>query len=175
VTRSLALPFALASLVLGARAARADGPPERRREDDLEHRLVLGIGGAAEAELRDHTAHAGGNVMLEWDAIEEWLELEVGLSVLTTPGGLELPVDLLVKKPFTLARGVEVMAGLGPEIVQVTGGAERGTYFGGELALDFMFWPTRKVGLWVEPEYDFVFHDGLSRGLGSTGGLLLGW
>lgn len=68
------------------------------------------------------------------------------------------------------------MIGVGPEVVRVTGGADRGTYFGGEFALDFMFWPWgRRVGLWVEPEYDLVFHNGASSGIGTTGGVLFCW
>ncbi len=41
--------------------------------------------------------------MVEWDAVESSLELEVGASMLITPGGVEVPGDLLVKKPFRLA------------------------------------------------------------------------
>jgi len=67
------------------------------------------------------------------------------------------------------------MVGVGPEVVRNTG-ANGGTYFGGEMALDFMFWPWgRLVGLWVEPEYDLIFHDRASGGIGTTGGVLLGW
>jgi hypothetical protein len=113
--------------------------------------------------------------MVEWDAIENWLELELGASVLTASGGVSVPVDLLVKKPFKLARWAELMIGIGPEVVQTTG-IGKGTYFGGEAALDFMFWPwDPRAGLWVEPEYDLVFHDGASSGLGATGGVLFGW
>lgn len=36
-------------------------------------------------------------------------------------------------------------------------------------------WPWgRHVGLWVEPEYDVIFRDGTSSGLGATGGVLFG-
>jgi hypothetical protein len=106
---------------------------------------------------------------------ENWLELEVGASVLTAPGGVSIPIDLLVKKPFTLSRWAEFMVGLGPEVVQVTG-ANKGTYFGGEVAVDFMFWPWgKRVGLWVEPEYDLTYQHGASSGIGTTGGVLLGW
>jgi hypothetical protein len=35
--------------------------------------------------------------------------------------------------------------------------------------------PRRRVGLWFEPEYDVVFRDGTSSGIGSTGGVLFGW
>ncbi len=80
-----------------------------------------------------------------------------------------------MKKPFTLSRWAEFMIGLGPEVVRVTG-ANQGTYFGGEVALDFMFWPWgKRVGLWVEPEYDLTYQHGVSSGIGTTGGVLFGW
>ena len=50
-----------------------------------------------------------------------------------------------------------------------------GTFFGGQAVLDFMFWPTQRFGFWIEPTYDLIARDGLSRGLGRTGGLLIGW
>ena len=67
---------------------------------------------------------------------------------------------------------VHVLAG---EVVQLTG-ARRGTFFGGEVALDLMFWPWgRRIGLWLEPEYDAVAQGGVASGVGATGGLLVGW
>jgi hypothetical protein len=145
-------------------------------KDELpDHTIIVGVGGAAEFESGDRSLHPGANIMVEWDAIENWLELEVGTSVLTADRGVEVPIGLLVKKPFKLARWAEFMVGLGPEVVQVTG-ANKGTYFGGEVALDFMFWPWgRHVGLWVEPEYDLVFEPRASSGIGTTGGVLIGW
>lgn len=145
------------------------------KDESAEHTIVLGVGGATELELGDGSLHPGANLMVEWDAIENWLELEVGVSVLTANHGVEVPVDLLVKKPFKLARWAELMIGVGPEAVQVTG-ANGGTYVGAEAASDFMFWPWGgRVGLWVEPEYDVVFHGGASSGIGATGGVLFGW
>jgi hypothetical protein len=131
----------------------------------------LPAGGAAELELGDGPLHPGANVMVEWDAIESWLELEVGVSVLTARGGVQIPIDLLVKTPFRLAPRAEFMIGVGPEVARATG-ANRGTYFGGEVALDFIFWPWGEhVGLWIEPEYD---QQGASSGIGTTGGVLFG-
>jgi hypothetical protein len=142
----------------------------------IEHTVIVGVGGAAELELRDGSVHLGANIMVEWDAIENWLELEVGASVLSAEGGVEVPFDLLAKKPFHLTRWSEFMIGAGPEVVYVHTPTTKATYFGAELALDFMFWPWgRRVGLWIEPEYDLIFHDGSSSGLGATGGVLIGW
>jgi hypothetical protein len=144
--------------------------------EGIEHTIIVGVGGAAELELRRGALHPGGNVMIEWDAVENWLELEVGASALSADSGVEVPIDLLVKKPFRLARWAEFMVAIGPEVIAVSNPTTKSTYFGGEAALDFMFWPWgRRVGLWVEPEYDFIVRDGISHGLGSTGGVLLGW
>jgi hypothetical protein len=144
-------------------------------QDNLDHTIVVGVGGAAELELEDGSLRPGANIMVEWDAIENWLELEVGTSLLSRSGGVEIPIDLLIKKPFRLARRAEFMIGLGPEIVEVTG-TNKGTYFGGEVALDFMFWPWgRHLGLWVEPEYDLTYQHRASSGIGTTGGVLFGW
>ncbi len=166
------LPFALAAGLLAwpSNARAQDAPGE-----ETEHTLVVGVGGVGELELADGSLHPGGNVMIEWDAIENWLELEIGASVLAADHGVAVPIDLLAKKPFQLTRWAELMIGVGPELVQVTG-TGRGTFFGGEAALDLMFGPWgRRVGLWVEPEYDLIVHDGVVSGVGSTGGVLVGW
>jgi hypothetical protein len=168
---ALIVVWPAAAAASDARAGRA----QEEREEREERTLIVGAGGAAEVELADGSAHAGANVFVEWEAIEGWLELELGASVLPAGDAAEVPVDLLFKKPFRLAPGIELMAGLGPEVVTVTGGAARGTYAGGEVALDFMFWPWRRAGLWIEPAYDFVFRDGVAHSLGSTGGVMLGW
>lgn len=69
----------------------------------------------------------------------------------------------------------ELMVGLGPEIVHAAGSKKRGTFFGAVLALDFMFWPTQHVWLWVEPTYNLISRGGLSSGVGATFGVILGW
>jgi hypothetical protein len=142
----------------------------------VHHTIIVGVGGATELELADRSLHPGANLMVEWDAIENWLELEIGASVLSANRGVEAPIDLLIKKPFKLAPWAEFMVGVGPEVVLVSNPTTKATYFGGEVALDFMFWPWgRRVGLWVEPEYDLVFDQRGSSGIGATGGVLFGW
>jgi hypothetical protein len=144
-------------------------------EKAIEHTIVLGVGGAGEFELGEGSFHQGANVFVEYEAIDDWLELELGASLLFAEAGVEIPIDLLVKKPFQLSRRVEFMPGLGPELVSVSGTGKDGTFGGIEFALDFMFWPSGRVGLWIEPSYDIVFRDGISHGVGGTGGLIFGW
>jgi hypothetical protein len=68
------------------------------------------------------------------------------------------------------------MVGVGPQIVRVFHPNEGGTFLGVELALDFMYWPTKHVGLWLQPSYGVVFRgSGSSHGLSSTAGIIAGW
>jgi len=173
--RTSLLAFAAAALVAKSASAENGGQEQKEDEEYIEHTIILGVGGAGELELADGTLHAGANVMVEWDAIDNWLELELEASILSADRGTEIPVDLIVKKPFHLTRWAEVMIGVGPEVVQVSNPTTKATYFGASAALDFMFWPTQRFGLWVEPSYDLIARDGLSSGIGSTGGLLIGW
>src|SRR3984893_16423077 len=113
----------------------------------VEHTVIIGGGGAIERELGERSTHAGANVFLEYEAIEGWLELELGASWLAIPGGTELPNDLLVQKPFSLTREADLLDGAGPQIVRVFHPNEGGTFLGVEFALDFMYWPTKHVGL----------------------------
>jgi hypothetical protein len=101
-------------------------------------------------------------------------ELEAGASVLQSRDGLELPVDLLIKKPFPLLPRLDFMIGAGSELVEMLrpGQAAR---FGGQLALDLMYWPTERVGVWLEPTCDALSYRGVSLSLESTSGLLIGW
>jgi len=96
-----------------------------------DHTVLIGLGGATEYELGGGSFHSGGNAMVEWDIIENWLELEVAASLLAGDKGVEVPIDLIVKKPFRLAQVVEFMIGVGPELVRVFTPAKKTTYVGG--------------------------------------------
>jgi hypothetical protein len=43
------------------------------------------------------------------------------------------------------------MIGAGPSFTQTRNGSEKGTQVNVEFALDFMFWPTKDLGWFVEP------------------------
>jgi hypothetical protein len=154
---------ALALVALWSSAAAADPEAERH--------WVVGVGGAGEVELGNGAAHGGGNVMVEWEAIADWLEIEVDASLLAAGSGVEVPVDLLFKKPFRLSSRAELMIGAGPEVVL----GDAATRYGVELAVDFMYWPTRRFGAWAEPAYDVTFASGTSQSLAITAGVMIGW
>ncbi len=145
-------------------------PSAARADESFERRWIVGVGGAGELETSGGGAHAGANVMIEWEAIEGQLEIEADVSALAGDG-VEVPIDLLVKRPFQLSRRLECMIGAGPEIVHTRDGMK----YGGEAAVDFMYWPTQRAGAWVEPSYDLTVDHGAAHALGVTIGVMIGW
>lgn len=60
-------------------------------------------------------------------------------------------------------------------IARMFAGARHEISTAAEVVLDFMFWPTRNVGWYVEPSYSVSFGANGERRLGVTAGLLIGW
>ena len=142
---------------------------------EKEPAAILELGAAASRSLNGGRSAGGPSLAVEVTPIKEWLELEAGVTPLFSAQATEWDTDLLFKKPWTLSRKVEFMAGIGPEWVH-TGHAGAGVNaLAGEAALDFMFWPTRKrkFGWYLEPAYDHGFVYAHDQSLGVTCGLLI--
>jgi hypothetical protein len=75
---------------------------------------VLEIGGAGERSFPGGETSFGPSVAIEFNVIKNWLEIEAGISRLSSGRNSEWSTDLLFKKPFTLSEKVEFMFGIGP-------------------------------------------------------------
>jgi hypothetical protein len=137
------------------------------------HSLVLEIGPAAEWPLHGERPNYGGTIAVEKEVIENWLELELGITALGTSGQRELSADLLFKKPFRLSPAVEFMVGAGPSITRTLTGPDKGTSAAVQFVIDFMFWSSKNVGWYVEPAMSITPETG-KKSLGVTGGLVIG-
>ena len=82
---------------------------------EREHALVLEIGPAGEWPFNDKP-NFGGTFAIEATPIENWLEIEMGLTSLATAGRSEISGDVLFKKPFRVSPTFEFMIGAGPSI-----------------------------------------------------------
>lgn len=71
-------------------------------------------------------------------------ELEFGVTPTFTHHSTEWDMDFLFKKPWTLAKRVEFMFGVGPEWIHIRENGITTNSVAGEVALDFMFWPSPK-------------------------------
>jgi hypothetical protein len=161
-------PVLIASLFLCAGNAFAQSL-------DKEPAAVVELGGAADWNVKDGGSSFGPTVAVEVTPIEDWLELEAGVTPLFARHSTEWDIDLLFKKPWTLSKKAEFMLGVGPEWVHATKYNITTNSISGEVVLDFMFWPSAKhrFGWYIEPGYEYNFGRGREQSLGISGGLLI--
>lgn len=142
--------------------------------EEPEPTAILELGGAGEWSLKDGNSSFGPTAAVEVTPIENWLEIEGGVTPLFASHHTEWDTDLLFKKPFTLSETVEFMAGAGPEWEHTTGRDEADSV-AGEAALDVMIWPwpESRFGWYVEPSYSYDFGRGHEQALAVSVGLLI--
>ena len=116
---------------------------------------VAEFGGAANTGLKGGDKSFGYSISVEVTPIEDWLELELGVSPTFGPKVSERDIDLLFKKPWTLSPTVEFMFGVGVAWDHTIENSISTNAANGEVALDFMFWPgaKHKLGWYLEPAY----------------------
>jgi len=138
--------------------------------------VILELGGATSWNVNGGAATFAPNLAAEITPIENWLEIEAGVSPFFTRHSTEWDTDLLFKKPWTLSRKAEFMLGVGPELVHLKQNGKTNNSISGEVAGDFMFWPARRhrFGWYLEPAYDYSFARGHQQSIGMSAGLLIG-
>ena len=168
--------YVLAVVFLGAAASAQDpiaSAQEKKAEDEV---AVIEIGAAPSRNLKDRASSFGPTVAVEVSPVEKWLELEAGVTPSFGHSTTEWATDLLFKKPWTLSRTVEFMAGVGPEWIHTRESGITTNSVAGEVVLDFMFWPARwkhNFGWYLEPGYEYNFGLGHERSIGISVGLLI--
>jgi hypothetical protein len=144
--------------------------------EDKDPLAILEVGAATSWNFSGGAATFAPNLAAEATPIENWLELEAGVSPYYTRASTEWDTDLLFKKPWTISKKSEFMLGVGPEWVHLRRSGRVSNSIAGEVAGDFMFWPTGKhrFGWFLEPAYDYSFAGGHQQSIGMSGGLLIG-
>lgn len=99
----------------------------------------------------------GISLSYERELIAGWLEGEVSVLLAPGQGGLTLPVDILLKKPFELSPSTEVFVGLGLASEWFEAGEREtgygiGTQAGGQYCL------APRLAVAVEAEYNLLLH-----------------
>jgi hypothetical protein len=178
-TRVFMLAGACLSLCLPAYGQTSLGKsPGHSQEagEDKDPVAIFELGAAASWNFSGGATTFAPNLAAEITPIENWLELETGVSPFYTRNSAEWDTDLLFKKPWTLSRKAEFMLGVGPEWVHLKQNGKTSNSIAGEVAGDFMFWPTGKhrFGWYLEPAYDYSFAGGHQQSIGMSGGLLIG-
>jgi len=179
-TRVLTLAVACALLYMPVPdygQASSEHPPSSSTEasEEKEPIAILEIGMATSVNVPGTSATFAPNIAVEATPIENWLELEAGVSPFFTRTSTEWDTDLLFKKPWTISRKAEFMLGVGPEWVHLRQNGKTTNSIAGEVAGDFMFWPAHRhrFGWFLEPAYDYSFAGGHQQSIGMTAGLLV--
>jgi hypothetical protein len=145
------------------------------QEVETEPAAVIELGAAASRSLTESQSSFGPTVGVEVTPIENWLEIEAGVTPLFRRHSTEWSIDLLFKKPWTVSDKVEFMLGIGPEWIHTNAYGIKMNSVGAEVAPDFMFWSSKKhrIGWYLEPGYEYKFGLGHEHSLGISGGLLI--
>jgi hypothetical protein len=148
--------------------------PTTQADDDT--LLILELGAATNWNFTGGAATFAPNLAAECTPIENWLELEAGVSPFFTRNSTEWDTDFLFKKPWDLTPKAEFMFGVGPQWTYVRMAGKTSNLFAAEVAGDFMFWPTgnHRFGWYLEPAYDYSFAGGHPQSIGMSAGLLIG-
>lgn len=179
--RSLTLALAQACLLFclpacGQAVSIASAQTPQAPEQDKDPIAILELGAASSWNFSGGAMTFAPNLAAEVTPIENWLELEAGVSPFYTHNAAEWDTDLLFKKPWTLSKKAEFMFGIGPEWVHLRQNGKLSNSISAEAAGDFMFWPTGKhrFGWYLEPAYDYSFAGGHQQSIGISAGLLIG-
>src|SRR5579862_7818955 len=70
---------------------------------------IIELGGAASRSLKDGVSSFGPTIAVEVTPIENWLEIEAGVTSLFRRHSTEWDADLLFKKPWTISNKAEFM------------------------------------------------------------------
>jgi len=174
VGASLSLSLCLA--LNGQSSSKASPCDPQTTDADKEPVAIVELCAAASWNVSGGAATFAPNLAAEVTPIENWLELEAGVSPFYTRHSTEWDTGLLFKKPWTISRKAEFMLGVGPEWVHLRQNGKVTNSISGELAGDFMFWPNGKhrFGWFLEPAYVYSFAGGHQQSIGTSGGLLIG-
>jgi len=163
-------------LVFGAIAANSTGAWSQAHPDHDKGSIHLEMGPASERELKTKSTSYGATIAIAKPVLDDWLEIELGLTQLVSSGRRQTGVGLIFKKPFQLSQSVELLVGIGPQITRKLDGPDRAASLGIECTLDLMYWVTERVGWYVEPTYGFgTGSRSGERSLGGSAGLLIRW
>ena len=133
------------------------------------------MGGAASWIPASAKSNFGYSIAAKVTPIENWLELELGVSPTYGTHSKEWDADLLLKKPWTFSSKIEFMFGLGVTRSQANAYGVTNNSMGGEIALDFMFWTLAKhrFAWYLEPAYEYAFDHAHEQSVGMSAGLLI--
>jgi hypothetical protein len=136
---------------------------------------VIEIGSAADWQIPHGEVSSGPYVALEFEALRDRLEIEIGVSPQFGSHQTALSSELILKTPVFSTDKFEVLFGIGPQWEYRTSGSELRNSLSAQAQLELEYWPSpeRKFGWFVEYEYGRAFGPDRTQSMGIQFGLLV--
>jgi hypothetical protein len=159
-------------------AAKADGAHGGTSKESSP-KYFFGFTGVAFAAREAGETHAlyGAGAFYEMTVIHHWLDFEIAAHVLSASDAIEVPIDILLKKPISLGPKAHGYFGVGPTFIPVIGtgdNTERRVDFGIAAALGAYIWFSTRVGLSVSANYNLVWNPSPVHEFGGKLGVIFG-
>ena len=116
---------------------------------------LIGVASIPVEEPQDVEPQYGFGLLYERTLVPMQLQGELSAHVLSTPLGLHVPIDLVLKKPFHVSHTFEPYLGLGG-VLTVALGRERFVAPGAIASAGLFFWLRENFGFLVEADYAIV-------------------
>ena len=144
-------------------------------QQEPEPAAIVELGGAAAQGLKGGGSSFGGDLAVEFTPIKKWLEIEAGTTPLFQPSLDRMGYGPSVQEALDSLGKSGVYVRRWSRVVHTRAYGVTTNSLGGEVALDFMFWPSSKhrFGWFIEPGYDYSFARGHEHSIGISGGLLI--
>lgn len=111
---------------------------------------------AEEGEAEEHVlGRVGISIGVERVLVPGWLEAEVSVLFAPGEGGLTLPVDVVLKKPFEFSHELEAFVGVGLATSWLKAG-ESETAYGAASQVGVYYWVDRHFAMAFEGEYNLL-------------------
>ncbi len=155
----------------------AERRDEGGREREIHRRFLVGAkGGAALALTPGHSSwHAGGGYFVELVPSHDWLAIEISQRVYSGTCAVQMPIEVLFKKPLHVSRAVELYLGVGPVLSLELGCCSSSAHVGVAGVFGSYFWASDHVGFLVEAAYTPIFTAPATHEILWSGGIVFGW
>jgi len=127
-----------------------------------------------ERSLSDRTNNYGTSFGVEFVAIKDELEIELSTSWLGSSSPRQLSEEVIFKRPLSLTSELELDLGLGLSFGRrYNYSSSNANQVGGVFSAELMWWPTKKFGYYLNPQYNLGFGSSMGdRGIGLSAGVL---
>lgn len=124
---------------------------------------------ATTAEIEQGHLGAGGSVTVL--LVPRWLEVEAVSHLLTSAGGSRVATDLVLRLPFEWKPWLMPYVGVGGTWLSLRTEQDTGNYFGFASVVGLDTWADRRLGFFMEANYNLVRHHHLVHEVGMAMGV----